>query len=146
MDLNEAQDLAVNLMAEYPSLYWWSFGFDRAKQRCGNCNYRTRKITLSIYYVSMNTEADVRDTILHEIAHAIAGHKAGHGPEWKKVARNIGAKPQRCADASVAMPKAPWKIVCATGHVLGFRHRRSRTTYDYACRLCMTQLRYVPNN
>jgi len=43
-------------------------------------------------------EEQVRDTILHEIAHAIAGHKAGHGWQWKAECRRIGANPNRTAD------------------------------------------------
>ena len=34
---------------------------------------------------------EVRDTILHEIAHALAGAKAKHGPAWKAIARRLGA-------------------------------------------------------
>ncbi len=144
MDLDKAGDLARDLMDEH-GLALWSFAFDNAKRRCGACHSGKRKITLSRYYVSMNSAPEVEDTIRHEIAHALAGAKAGHGPQWQAVARRIGAKPQRCADSSVEMPKAPWKIVCATGHVVGLRHRRSRNMTHYACRLCMKPLRYVPN-
>ena len=38
------------------------------------------------------------DTILHEIAHAIAGANAGHGPVWKAVAKRIGAAPRARAE------------------------------------------------
>lgn len=145
MDQDKAGDMARDLMDDY-GLALWAFAFDNAKRRCGNCNFGKRKITLSRHYVAMNEEWEIRDTILHEIAHAIAGFKAGHGPEWRKVARRIGATPQRCADASVEMPKAPWKIVCATGHVVGTRHRRNRQMAQYACGRCRTPLRYVPNN
>ena len=39
-------------------------------------------------------EEEIRDTVLHEIAHAIAGPEAGHGPLWKATARRIGATPR----------------------------------------------------
>jgi predicted SprT family Zn-dependent metalloprotease len=144
MDLEKAGDLARDLMDDH-GLALWSFAFDNAKRRCGACHYHKRTITLSRYYVSMNAAPEVEDTILHEIAHAIAGSKAGHGYEWQAVARRIGARPQRCADNSVAMPKAPWKITCANGHHLGTRHRRSRNMAHYVCRICRTALRFVPN-
>ena len=38
------------------------------------------------------------DTILHEIAHAIAGVEAGHGPAWKAVAQRLGATPRARAE------------------------------------------------
>ena len=34
------------------------------------------------------------DNLLHEIAHAIVGREAGHGPLWKVTARRIGATPR----------------------------------------------------
>jgi len=144
MDLETAGDLARDLMDDH-GLGSWGFGFDNAKRRCGNCHFGKWRITLSRYYVSMNNEAEVRDTILHEIAHAMAGADAGHGLVWQKVARSIGAKPQRCADASVSMPKPPWKIVCASGHTLGTRHRRRRDMKFHVCGRCRTPLYYVHN-
>lgn len=144
MDQDKAGDMARDLMDDH-GLALWSFAFDNAKRRCGNCDFGRRKITLSRHYVAMNDEWEIRDTILHEIAHAIAGFKAGHGPDWRKVAVRIGATPKRCADASVEMPKAPWKLVCATGHVVGFRHRRNRNMAHYGCGKCRSPLRYVSN-
>jgi len=143
MDLSRAASIARDLMDDH-GLGTWGFAFDNAKRRCGNCNFGKWKITLSRHYVAMNDEAEVLDTILHEIAHALAGFKAGHGPDWQKVARRIGATPKRCA-SNVAMPKAPWRLVCASGHFLGERHRRNRNMQHYRCRTCMTPLRYIPN-
>jgi len=40
------------------------------------------------------------DTILHEIAHALAGPAAKHGPAWKAIARRLGATPKSCAPES----------------------------------------------
>ena len=36
----------------------------------------------------------VTEVILHEIAHALAGPEAGHGPEWKAIAIRLGARPR----------------------------------------------------
>jgi hypothetical protein len=32
------------------------------------------------------------ETVAHELAHAVAGHEAGHGPEWKAAARRLGLR------------------------------------------------------
>ena len=40
------------------------------------------------------SEAEIRDTILHEIAHALAGPEARHGARWKAIARRIDATPR----------------------------------------------------
>ncbi len=77
MKLEDAENLALTLM-EDNGVGTWSFRFDNAKRRCGACFYSRRTITLSRHFVTLNDEAEVRDTILHEIAHAFAGAKAGH--------------------------------------------------------------------
>jgi len=143
MHLNDAAAHARNLM-ETHGLTEWTFGFDNAKRRCGCCSYMKKKITLSRYYVELNEAAEVHDTILHEIAHALTPG-AKHGPTWRAVAHRIGARPQRCADASVPMPEAKYRLVCASGHDLGPRHRRYRHMDMHACGRCLSPLRYVLN-
>lgn len=142
MHLHDAEDLALDLMADY-GLSAWNFGFDNAKRRCGRCNYVKRLITLSRHYVELNNEREVRDTILHEIAHALTPG-AKHGPQWQATARKLGATPNRCADDSVSMPETPWRVVCDSGHDLGGRHRRSLNLERSICGRCRMPLRYVP--
>lgn len=144
MDLQEADFLACRLMMEH-GLGTWTFGFDNAKRRCGACHFGKRRITVSRYYVAANSEGDIRDTVLHEIAHALAGAEAGHGPEWQAMARRVGARPNRCADTSVKMPAAPWLLVCTNGHRHGTRHRKNRNMHLYVCGTCRASLRYVRN-
>lgn len=74
----------------------WNFQFSPAKSWLGRCQYNEQLIKLSIRHAFALPVDDVTDTILHEIAHALAGHKVGHGPEWKAIAVRIGARPVRC--------------------------------------------------
>jgi predicted SprT family Zn-dependent metalloprotease len=71
MRLETAETLARKLMAKH-KLKGWRFSFDNAVSRCGACWNDTNTITLSRHYVALNDLAEVRDTILHEIAHALA--------------------------------------------------------------------------
>ena len=101
MNLSVAQVLAVKLMKKHGLIEkGWSFEYDNAVKRFGVCRFRPKVIGLSRKLVLLNDVEKVEDTILHEIAHAIAGHKAGHGIEWKNVCVRIGAKPERCYDTS----------------------------------------------
>jgi SprT protein len=124
MNLEDARILA-QLWMEHHGLRGWRFGFDRAKSRFGACHWRKRLITLSAVLTEMNDEAEVEDVILHEIAHAIAGHKAGHGPAWKAAAEHIGARPERCySDSQVCSPPPRWIGVCPNCGKTTRRHRR----------------------
>ncbi len=115
----------------------WTFEYDRAKRRAGCCKHRRQTITLSYHFVCRNSDDEIKDTILHEIAHALAGPKVGHGPAWKAICRRIGAKPVRCYDsAKVDMPKGRYKAVCGGCQKVFHRHRRPRVgrwSYCLAC-------------
>jgi predicted SprT family Zn-dependent metalloprotease len=113
MELREAETLAVELMNEYGLIEeGWTFKFDNAKRRFGLCSHRRKVISLSRYLVSLNGEWDVRDTILHEIAHALVGRNVHHGPTWQQMAARIGAMPTRCYDKTVEQPTAKWEGRC----------------------------------
>jgi predicted SprT family Zn-dependent metalloprotease len=52
---------------------------------------------MSRLLVSLNDKREVRETILHEIAHALAGPKVrAHGREWGEIALRIGCNGRRC--------------------------------------------------
>lgn len=125
MDFKEAEAMTRQLMREH-GLKGWSFRWGRGKRLLGSCEERRKIIRLSAPYVQINETSHVRDTVLHEIAHAIAGCKAGHSEAWKKVCRQIGANPSR-VDRTASLPKAPYEIYCpGCKGVLAGRHRRPR--------------------
>lgn len=70
----------------------WTLHFDNNKSAAGRCHYLKNKITISNDYIhsSTTTLTDIVDTLLHEMAHVIAGPMAEHGPIWKLVAKTIG--------------------------------------------------------
>lgn len=133
MNQFDAARMARQLMDQH-RLRGWSFAFNRAKRGMGLCRYREKRIELSIHFVLRNDEAEVRDTILHEIAHALAGPRAGHGEAWKRKCVEIGATPQRCGVA--AMPAGRWRATCPTCGREHHRHRRPLPGRRYFCRPC----------
>ena len=122
----------------------YSLGLDRAKRRAGCCHYSKRSITLSEHYVKLNEWPEVRNTILHEAAHALAGIDAGHGWRWAAKCRELGIKPQRCTDASAVMPEGTVAILCPTHGEVGRQHRMpKRNARSYlVCRQCHERLEY----
>jgi len=140
MTPKEVWTLARQLMNLH-GLHDWRFGWDRAKRRAGCCKHSQKLITLSGYYVTRNTDKpdDVKDTILHEIAHALAGPRKGHGAEWKAICRKIGARPVRCYDSEkIVMPKGKWVAVCGDCKKVFHRHRRPKVGNGryYFCPKC----------
>lgn len=134
MDLVAAAKLAQTLMRDH-GLVDWSFRFNTAKRQLGVCRYATRRIELSRHFVAANGEPAVRDTVLHEIAHALAGPEAGHGERWKAQCRRLGCAPERL-DREAVMPRGRWRARCAGCGQSFHRHRRPMRGRTYACRRC----------
>jgi len=112
----------------------WGFRFNHRKCDMGCCHFHHERIELSMHFVRDNDTELVRDTILHEIAHALAGHAAGHGPKWKKMCREVGATPTRCGEAK--MPAGQWQAVCPGCGWTYTRHRRPAQHAGYHCTGC----------
>ena len=101
----------------------WTFAFDRARVRAGACHFRDRRITLSRAITEVQDEAEVRETVLHEVAHALVGPRHGHDAVWRRTARSIGATGERCYAVDQPVVPGRWQGRCAAGHVV-HRHRR----------------------
>jgi predicted SprT family Zn-dependent metalloprotease len=125
MRLNQAEELAKHLMRLHRLPRGWSFAFDRSKVRFGKCDYRRRQISVSRHLVELNAEVEVRDTILHEIAHALAPRGAGHGPAWQALALAIGCNGLRCYGREVARPVPRFMGTCPACRRVIYRHRRT---------------------
>lgn len=124
MDLIKAEELAIQLMTLHGLIEQnWRFEFDRSLRRFGVCKYRGKTIGLSRALVELNDEFEVKDTILHEIAHALTPNDRGHGWAWRQKCIEIGARPQRCySSKEVARPKMRYQFQCVCGIV----HQRTK--------------------
>jgi predicted SprT family Zn-dependent metalloprotease len=148
---------AENLMREHGLMdNGWRFALDNAKNRAGCCHFDPcdLRITMSRDYIEGwlregdEGYAHIENTILHEIAHAIAGLAAGHGPRWKRVAQSIGCTADRCGERAPTQAKGRYEAVCYNcdpdGRSLGWRWRLDeRTRRGGACRSCRTRVTWI---
>jgi len=100
----------------------WTFAFDNARTRAGLCNYDRKRISVSKLLAARYEDDEIHQVLLHEVAHAVAGPAAGHGPRWKRTAEDLGYAGKRLHDGAVATELAPWVGTCPAGH----RHYRYR--------------------
>src|SRR3954468_15251640 len=89
MDLHDAYRLGTDLLTQH-GLSGWSLTFDNAKRRAGVCRYAARVIGLSAPLTRLHPPEQVRETLLHEIAHALVGPEHGHDRVWAATTRRIG--------------------------------------------------------
>lgn len=122
----------------------WSFSFIKRKRTLGLCSYSKKKIFLSIHHMN-SSDDEVKDTILHEIAHALSfthDKERGHKYHWKKWCRTIGAKPDRCGTSSGMTYK--YQIYCPhCRKAIAQCHRKFRSSK--ICRKCRTIVVCIEN-
>lgn len=111
----------------------WSFGFDHATRRAGLCNYTDKRITVSKHLAERVDDDEIHQTLLHEVAHALAGPGTGHGPEWRAIARDLGYIGGRTHTGPIAEERARWSGRCPAGHE-HVRFRRPAT--PVSCGTC----------
>lgn len=128
------EDQARHLL-DREGLHDWTFSWSNAKRQFGVCRYKTSTIALSEPLARRNPDK-ITDTILHEIAHALAGHEAGHGPKWKRICRDVGAEPTTCVEGEVELEPFKWMGTCQTcGQQFG-RYRLSKKARAGFCPKC----------
>lgn len=134
MDLKELKSIA-NLEMLKHGLHGWTFGFANTKRRLGVCKYRNRRIEIAEFYAQHSPPESVMDTLFHEIAHALAGPAANHGPKWKAIAIRLGATPRACETSNEAVVKpGDWQATCHGCRKTFHRYRRPKRSSRYHCR------------
>ena len=112
----------------------WQVAFDLAPARAGQCAYSEQRIYLSVGHCLKASRAEVRDTILHEIAHALAGPRHHHDAVWQRIARTIGCTARRCTTTRHAGGR--WIARCKCGMTYS-RHRLTKRMRTQAiCTRC----------
>lgn len=135
MELSKAYALGRELMEQH-GVDHLPLEWDRARTSYGRAwfygskahGYTATKITLSSVLIPHISDAEVRETILHEIAHVHAGHAAGHNLLWQAAARKIGSTAQRCGGVTpeAVAASSKYKMLCEDGHAHGYRDRASK--------------------
>lgn len=99
----------------------------------------------------------LEDTIRHEIAHALSIERwgikqgGGHGREWKQMAREVHAIPERCGNNLPSRLMASYKRRCSNCHtVYKWLYQYSDRRQHYHCTKCdapprKSQLEVVEN-
>lgn len=154
MKTTEAAKLARELMDQH-GLQHIRLTFDNSKTALGRCfsiGNKAHRISLSRYWTIHLPEENVRDTILHEIAHALVGVREKHGPVWREMARKIGANPKRIAELPYGVQKdivakiSKYRAVCVSCDKAHYfdRYTKSWRSGKYICK-CGGSLKVFQN-
>jgi len=152
MDAHDAREMALELMERHGLIRdGWRFAWSRARRQLGCVQITEKKnrstgkritiktLRLSRPHAETCDEPAVRDTVLHEIAHALVGMEHGHDAVWKAKCVEIGARPERLAGEDASPGGHKYFIVCGVcEQVLGkrFRAMKAQRVRDAYCKHC----------
>lgn len=136
--IEQVEALATRLIKEH-GLKNWTFRFDQSSRRAGCCSYRNKLITIAFDLARTGSEEDIRDTILHEIAHALVGKKHNHDSVWKTKALEIGCTGERTHSLHFSQPR--WSVTCENRC---WTHTAQQRNSRLICRKCGSKLIYSP--
>lgn len=133
--------IANHLISYYLPNKQWGFRFNSRKnsRRLGACFYRQKMIEINQLYAYHNPLLSVVDTILHEIAHAIAYEQTRtvqhHNPLWHSISLQIGCNGNRTGTDRTPIDIAcKWGIYCPNCGKLGNCHRKLRNRICSNCK------------
>lgn len=105
MEMHKVKELVETALTTH-GLVGWTFKSSTALGYAGQCRYLKKEIAISVPWARALSDEKIMDTILHEVAHALKMTRGlpgtGHGKEWKKVAREVGATPRASFKATPA--------------------------------------------
>lgn len=121
----------------------WKVKYDHARARAGQCKHRAKVLSFSRNLIARGTPVDMRNTLLHEIGHALAGPRHGHDKIWRAIALQIGCNGERCHNMELAPPT--WVFGCSTGcwQVPRFKRSYLGTNAQRACKMCGAACTFV---
>jgi predicted SprT family Zn-dependent metalloprotease len=111
----------------------WTVKLDNARTRAGQCRHRERVIQLSRYLTEAHTPDEVRNTVLHEIAHALVGAGNGHNDVWRRKAIAIGCTGERTHNTRL---EGRYVGTCPNGHEFGAHRMGKRIKAGSSCPTC----------
>jgi len=135
-ELDAIAQQARALLAQH-HLSLWSFRFDNGRKRAGSCQFGAQVISLSYEFAKHAPAEEIRDTLLHEIAHALVGKAHHHDDVWRTQAIALGCSGKRCHELQFTPPR--YIVQCERGCWVMTAERRRR---NVLCRRCRGALIY----
>lgn len=131
MRLLEAEKITKELMQQHGLIdSGWKFEWLKHSLIAGQCNYTHKKIVLSLELTALNTKSEVKDTIIHEIAHALTPGD-GHGKKWKAKCVELGCRPEQYFnDTQKVTAFSRYTAVC---EACGFKHKEAEKKLSCFC-------------
>ncbi len=136
-DISEIKGIALDLMEVHGLIgKGWAFDTDKATRRAGCCDFSRKKISISATFGQKVSIDELTDSVLHEIAHALAGKQHNHDSMWQQTAKDIGCKALRCH--KIKFSRSKYTLTCQNGCFKQERMKRpsQKMLQNNRCKKC----------
>ena len=105
----------------------WTYRITSAKTYSGICKYYPKRIEITRDYINSEktNKKSIKNTILHEIAHALVGTGQGHNRIWKEKCISIGGIGEQYCKSFNTDENYKYIIKCGKGCIFK-KHRLSK--------------------
>jgi len=140
MTITETISLANQMLCEYPELKGWIAVTNRRTRAFGVCSYNKKEIQLSSILIPAMTSEAIKDTIIHEIAHALTrGHN--HDYVWQRKCIELGGDGQRCGGSNkyfkgdngrneILSKVSKYKLTCPACNKITYKQRIPKRSFS----------------
>ena len=118
----------------------WTFKLSGTKNAIGMCRHSLKQIEFSKWFLNSDP-AEITDTLLHEIAHALVGKGHGHNALWKAKAREVGADPYANKEDVVTTATYNYVMRCPSCGREWKRYRMKQRNFGSKCPDCKVEVK-----
>lgn len=79
----------------------WRTNFAKSTKYLACCEHQTKRVVFSLQFLEASSEIEIKNTALHEIAHALVGPYHAHDEVWRAKAIELGIEPKVCGNISL---------------------------------------------
>ena len=142
--INRCESIRLNMarsLMDVHGLHGWFLSTDRRATRAGACYEHFRTIVLSSNMLrnASVSDKDVRNVVLHEIAHALVGASHQHDEVWRQKAIEIGCDGKEFHSMMFTKPKV--KVQCSGCHKSKFLYRLHKSWFMKVCNACKSPIK-----
>lgn len=80
------------------------------------------------------SHSEQKATVIHEVAHAIAGAWHGHDDVWRMIDKRLGGTGERTHSNTVNRASARWQGSCECGKTVGYFRKPKRRLVFRECK------------
>jgi len=134
MNIEKAEQLVKRIWKDL-QLTYINFRWGNMKRGYGYYYFNKGKeeIVMSKPLTLLNSEYSFKNSLLHEISHALVGHANGHNIVWRRMAHRLGCDGKRCY-SELKIPKGKYVYKCPKCKTRYHLYRQ--LTRQMACEKC----------